>query len=71
MPAHPGDAPVPLELRPDDRGIAADVAMDGLIDDEVELRPVLGGLAYVAAVGLLEEFPELRLDRTDLLRDCT
>src|SRR5438270_7518220 len=61
---HPLDAPRLFELRP---GIlhlaAAREPVAAVIDDEVDLRPVLGGAAHVAHVGVREQVRELRLHR--------
>src|SRR5882724_2233187 len=60
---HPLDAPGLLELRPGVvRLAAAGEAVGRVVDDEVELRPVLGRLAHVSHVGVGEEMRELLLD---------
>jgi len=47
----PGDAAGALEFRQRDSWIAADMAIGRVVDDEVELRPVLRGLSDIGDVG--------------------
>jgi hypothetical protein len=54
----PVDAPGLLELRPARGPLTADEPEGGMVDDEVELRPVAGGLAHVAHVGIGDEVGE-------------
>jgi len=49
--AGPGDPPGALEFGQRLLRIAADMAVSGVIDDEIELRPVLGSLTDIGDVG--------------------
>jgi hypothetical protein len=54
--ADPGHTPGPHELVPAILGAAAGgVSVAAVIDDEVELRPILRGLAHVVHLGIGEE----------------
>src|SRR2546426_9852468 len=60
----PLDAPALLELRPRlVHRAATGEAVARVVDDEVELRPVLGRAADVPHVGVGQEVRELLLDR--------
>ena len=57
---HPVDAPGLIELLHADAVRAAGVAERRVVDDEVELRPVLRGLADVAHVGVRQQVRKSR-----------
>ena len=60
--AGPGDPPGALELGKRLRRIAADMAVGRVVDDEVELRPVLGSLPDIGDVGEAAQVGVLLLD---------
>src|ERR1700733_2929177 len=58
----PLDSAGAFEVRQRHLGVTADVAISGVIDDEIELRPILGGLADVRDVNETAQVGKLMFD---------